>query len=169
MTMNTNKSALALLIMAMSFAVSAHASAKVEDVGRSVDASPDLDEDEPGDLDNPMMDFFARDNDIDAAPVGYIDIPEIDRVGDNDGGGDETGEAHAPDTGWPGDIFSPITERVDPFLQPGRSDSEFDFYDFGLENSDPVSVPVAANIPAPGAPALGLISAAALMRRRRRA
>ena len=95
MTMNTNKSALALLIMAMSFAVSAHASAKVEDVGRSVDASPDLDEDEPGDLDNPMMDFFARDNDIDAAPVGYIDIPEIDRVGDNDGGGDERNRAIA--------------------------------------------------------------------------
>ena len=168
MTMNTNKSTIALLIAAMSLAVSAGASAKIEVVGRSSDAFPDVTEDDPTGLD-PMLDFVARDNDIDGAPVGYIDIPEIDRVGDNDEDGDETGEAHAPDTGWPGDIFSPITTPVDPFLLPGLSGIEFDFYDFGLDRSEPVGVPVASNIPAPGATTLGLLGAAALMRRRREA
>ena len=108
-------------------------------------------------------------------PLGYIDIPEIDR-GPEGFGAPETSESNLPeglgDFEGPDWLISPFEFDSDgPFVLQ-ESAGAFTYYtsapvyDMSLDNKSPVVSP--SSIPTPGAGLIGLATGLAAMGRRRR-
>ena len=104
-------------------------------------------------------------DDVPSIPIGYVDIPEIDR--EPDGDGDITPHSSEP-VHYPDDLIEPLDLTPNPFLiVPGMfgesTDFEFTSPDFGT-----IVRPIASvNVPVPGTALIGVLASGALLRRRR--